>query len=51
MRGIGRTSSVHVEEELFEARLTRGRLAFSLELHDVVLGLHETMDARRAPNV
>ena len=42
---------VHVEEELFEARWTRGHLAVPVQLDDVVLGLHATMDARRIPIV
>ena len=38
-------------KKLFEARRIRGRLTFPVELDDVVLGLHATMDARRIPIV
>jgi len=42
---------VHVEEDLFEAQRTRGRLASPVKLDDVVLCLHAPMDARTNPIV
>jgi hypothetical protein len=39
---------VLIEEQVVEAPRGRGRLAVPVELHDVVIGLHGLMDARRA---
>jgi hypothetical protein len=38
---------VLIEEQIVEASRGRGRLALSVELHDVVIGLHGHMDACR----
>jgi hypothetical protein len=39
---------VNVEEELFEARRTRGYLALPAQLDDLPVGLHAPMDAFEA---
>jgi hypothetical protein len=42
---------VLIEEQVVEARRGRGRLAVTVELHDLVSGLHGPMDAHEGPFV